>query len=351
MQLELGVPLRWPGRWRQRLVDACTASLPAFLTKPTARPPSRRWRALRTRAAAARTLEIAAERACGLVTVDTTADDSCSFLPTMAWCSSRASVRAARSRVGSAVCGSRPTRWVRCTSASRVPCSAFPTRRRSSIWSAVSRALSSSSTPTWRSISHRTMGTEPAGRSSGGPRSRHARRSHDGAGRTRLRIGRRRSRPVAPRARRPRPRGRPAALAAASTAPRRSRPGFSARAASTSPSCMPRRGSGRRRPAGGLRARRRARRRTASRLQPRPVHRLPVVRGGGPVPVRLVYASCRLPGSTARPAVRDRRRLTARAALVQACDGRAPTRANNSPSAWYLWGFTGHPHLLVSIPS
>jgi hypothetical protein len=31
-------------------------------------------------------------------------------------------------------------------------------------------------------------------------------------------------------------------------------------------------------------------------LEPQPIHRLPVVRGGGPVPVRLVYASCRLPG-------------------------------------------------------
>src|SRR5262249_22559855 len=46
LQLELGVPLRWPGRWRQRLVDACTASLPALLangvsraTPPTASAP------------------------------------------------------------------------------------------------------------------------------------------------------------------------------------------------------------------------------------------------------------------------------------------------------------------------
>jgi len=72
MQLELGVPLRWPGRWRQRLVDACTASLPAFLTSgasqatpPTASVP----RGSRQRR---HTLEIAAEGASGLVTVDTT---------------------------------------------------------------------------------------------------------------------------------------------------------------------------------------------------------------------------------------------------------------------------------------
>src|SRR5262249_13745615 len=31
-------------------------------------------------------------------------------------------------------------------------------------------------------------------------------------------------------------------------------------------------------------------------LRPEPVHRLPVVRGGAPVPLRLLYASCRLPG-------------------------------------------------------
>ena len=31
-------------------------------------------------------------------------------------------------------------------------------------------------------------------------------------------------------------------------------------------------------------------------LRPEAVHRLPVVRGGAPVPIRLLYASCRLPG-------------------------------------------------------
>ena len=72
MQLELGVPLRWPGSWRRRLVDACTASLPAFLTNGAsqATPPT----ASLSRASRQRrhTLEIAAEGASGLVTVDTT---------------------------------------------------------------------------------------------------------------------------------------------------------------------------------------------------------------------------------------------------------------------------------------
>lgn len=35
LQLELGVPLRWPGPWRERLMDACLAALPALCGVPT----------------------------------------------------------------------------------------------------------------------------------------------------------------------------------------------------------------------------------------------------------------------------------------------------------------------------
>jgi len=38
LQLELGAPLRWPGAWRGRFVDACVAALPAFVTR-TPPPP------------------------------------------------------------------------------------------------------------------------------------------------------------------------------------------------------------------------------------------------------------------------------------------------------------------------
>lgn len=36
LQLELGAPLRWPGAWRRRFVDACAAALPAFVTRTPA---------------------------------------------------------------------------------------------------------------------------------------------------------------------------------------------------------------------------------------------------------------------------------------------------------------------------
>jgi hypothetical protein len=38
LQLELGAPLRWPGPWRRRFVDACLAALPAFVAR-TGPPP------------------------------------------------------------------------------------------------------------------------------------------------------------------------------------------------------------------------------------------------------------------------------------------------------------------------
>ena len=38
LQLELGIALRWPGRWRDALVAACEESLPAFLAPPDPTP-------------------------------------------------------------------------------------------------------------------------------------------------------------------------------------------------------------------------------------------------------------------------------------------------------------------------
>src|SRR5262249_56336119 len=70
VQLELGVPLRWPGGWRRRFIDACTEALPALLTPgeqstpepPTAsQPTTQTWR---------QTLEIAGAGTSGLVALD-----------------------------------------------------------------------------------------------------------------------------------------------------------------------------------------------------------------------------------------------------------------------------------------
>ncbi len=36
VQLELGIPLRWPGPWRTRLLDACVAAAPALAAAPVA---------------------------------------------------------------------------------------------------------------------------------------------------------------------------------------------------------------------------------------------------------------------------------------------------------------------------
>jgi len=40
VQLELGIPLRWPGAWRQRLIDAILAALPALVAPRDTTPPS-----------------------------------------------------------------------------------------------------------------------------------------------------------------------------------------------------------------------------------------------------------------------------------------------------------------------
>ncbi len=69
MQLELSIPLRWPGAWRRRLIDACVEALPALHGGPPVRvadvrvppvPPS----------SERRTLEFVAGNVCGLATLD-----------------------------------------------------------------------------------------------------------------------------------------------------------------------------------------------------------------------------------------------------------------------------------------
>lgn len=82
MQLELGIPLRWPGAWRPRLVAACRTVLadlvaPAAGARATSAPP----------ASAAATppparLEFTSPTLCGLAGVDTTGGRLLLFLPT-----------------------------------------------------------------------------------------------------------------------------------------------------------------------------------------------------------------------------------------------------------------------------
>jgi hypothetical protein len=70
MQLELGVPLRWPGAWRRRLADACVESLSALVGdggaaahEPATRPFVSAWPKRRT-------LEVVADGASALVALD-----------------------------------------------------------------------------------------------------------------------------------------------------------------------------------------------------------------------------------------------------------------------------------------
>jgi hypothetical protein len=71
LQLELGVPLRWPGTWRRRLVDACVDALPALVAPPATRipPPSR---GAAPTAPLRRTLEIVGDQASALLAMDET---------------------------------------------------------------------------------------------------------------------------------------------------------------------------------------------------------------------------------------------------------------------------------------
>jgi hypothetical protein len=71
MQLELGIPLRWPGSWRERWLGACTDALPHLIAprrQAAAAPPVA---ARRPAAAAAPVrLEFTSPTLCGLVGVD-----------------------------------------------------------------------------------------------------------------------------------------------------------------------------------------------------------------------------------------------------------------------------------------
>src|SRR5262249_6059064 len=70
VQLELGAPLRWPGDWRRRLVEACVTTVPALLrpeAHPTSEPPppvSMKTKGRR------QTLELFGGEASGLVAAD-----------------------------------------------------------------------------------------------------------------------------------------------------------------------------------------------------------------------------------------------------------------------------------------
>lgn len=68
MQLELAIPLRWPGAWRRRLIDACVDALPALDGAPV--PPADVRVPATPASSARRTLEFVAGDVCGLATLD-----------------------------------------------------------------------------------------------------------------------------------------------------------------------------------------------------------------------------------------------------------------------------------------
>jgi hypothetical protein len=68
MQLELAIPLRWPGDWRRRLVDACIEALPALAGDPVAPPDAAPPHDVAT--GARRSLEFVAGDVAGLATLD-----------------------------------------------------------------------------------------------------------------------------------------------------------------------------------------------------------------------------------------------------------------------------------------
>jgi hypothetical protein len=69
MQLELSIPLRWPGAWRQRLIDACVEALPALAGEPVP-PPDAMPLADDVASSARRSLEFVAGDVAGLATLD-----------------------------------------------------------------------------------------------------------------------------------------------------------------------------------------------------------------------------------------------------------------------------------------
>lgn len=68
MQLELSIPLRWPGGWRRRLIDACIEALPALAGDPV--PPPGALDPHATADGARRSLELVAGDVAGLATLD-----------------------------------------------------------------------------------------------------------------------------------------------------------------------------------------------------------------------------------------------------------------------------------------
>jgi hypothetical protein len=66
MQLELGIPLRWPGAWRARLLEACAAALPALHLDDEAVPRSTVLASAPDPAPAPRRLQFTGPRLCGL---------------------------------------------------------------------------------------------------------------------------------------------------------------------------------------------------------------------------------------------------------------------------------------------
>ena len=69
LQLELGVPLRWPGAWRRRLIEACSEALPALVGPADGAPPADAGVAPSI-PALRRTLEIAGQGTSTLVAQD-----------------------------------------------------------------------------------------------------------------------------------------------------------------------------------------------------------------------------------------------------------------------------------------
>jgi hypothetical protein len=72
VQLELGIALRWPGAWRERLVDACMAARPLLLDPPTSAGSSRSLGSpsAAPTAGASRRLEFTTPELCGLMAID-----------------------------------------------------------------------------------------------------------------------------------------------------------------------------------------------------------------------------------------------------------------------------------------
>ena len=70
MQCELGVPLRWPGPWRQRFVESCIEALPALFDPASAPTADRPEPALPVAPPRRRTLEVAGDDAGALVSTD-----------------------------------------------------------------------------------------------------------------------------------------------------------------------------------------------------------------------------------------------------------------------------------------